>query len=88
VALLAQLHGVTCVPHAWSSDILLAATLHFNAAISNGGVFVEFCVSENPLRKDLVREPFTIENGYLSVPETPGLGVELNEKTVKKFKDR
>lgn len=86
VAFIARQYGVPCIPHAWSSDILLAATLHINAAIPNGGIIQEFCVSERPLRKDLAKEAIQQEDGYVSVPENPGLGVELDEDTVDKFR--
>jgi L-alanine-DL-glutamate epimerase-like enolase superfamily enzyme len=86
VAFISQLNGVICIPHAWSSDILLAATLHINAAIPNGGIFQEFCVSGRPLRKDLAKNPIKVKNGYISVPEIAGLGVELNEDTIDNFR--
>lgn len=86
VASIAQQYGIPCIPHAWSSDILLAATLHVNAAIPNGGILQEFCVSERPLRKDLVKKPIRQEDGYISIPEKPGIGVELNEDTVETYR--
>ena len=85
-ASIAAQYGVACIPHAWSSDILLAATLHVNASMPNGGVFQEFCVSERPLRKDLVKNPIQQIDGYINVPEGPGLGVELNEDTVNNYR--
>ncbi len=85
-ASIAEQHGVACIPHAWSSDILLAATLHANAAIPNGGILQEFCVSGRPLRKDLVKTPIQQIDGWLTVPEKPGLGVDLNEDTVNTYR--
>ena len=86
VAFISQMFEIPCVPHAWSSDILLAATLHINASIPNGGIFQEFCLSGRPLRKDLVREPLQLQDGCLVVPEKAGLGIELNEDTVDKYR--
>ena len=34
---------------------------------------------------DIVFNTPKIENGFLEVPEGPGLGVELNEKAIKKY---
>ena len=30
--------------------------------------------------RDLIRKPFVFSDGWLEVPDTPGLGIELNEK--------
>ena len=38
-----------------------------------------------PLTDDLAVNPPRYENGYLYPPEGNGLGIELNEKVVKKF---
>ncbi len=86
VALIAKQYGIACIPHAWSSDILLAATLHVNASIPNGGILQEFCLSGRPLRKDLTKIPIQQKDGYISIPDRPGLGVELNEETIKNFR--
>ncbi|MBS3819693.1 mandelate racemase/muconate lactonizing enzyme family protein [bacterium] len=86
VAFIAQQHNIPCIPHAWSSDVLLASTLHVNAVIPNGGILQEFCVSEKPLRKELAKEPIQQKNGYITIPKKPGLGIELNEETVETFR--
>jgi D-galactarolactone cycloisomerase len=39
----------------------------------------------NPLREELLREPFKVENGYLIPPEKPGLGIELDQEAVQRF---
>jgi L-alanine-DL-glutamate epimerase-like enolase superfamily enzyme len=35
--------------------------------------------------RDIVLKTPKIENGFLEVPEGPGLGVELNEETMKRY---
>jgi len=35
---------------------------------------------------DLLAEPFQVENGYITVPQKPGLGIELDEDAVKRFR--
>jgi L-alanine-DL-glutamate epimerase-like enolase superfamily enzyme len=73
------------VPHAWSTDILVAATLHVLAANPQESL-LEFCVSNSPLKRDLLLEPFDIDkDGFVKVPEKPGLGIELNEEIIEKF---
>jgi L-alanine-DL-glutamate epimerase-like enolase superfamily enzyme len=75
IALLAQLENMLCVPHAWSTAVCIAASIHLVASIPNGK-YVEFQI-ENPLNTELLAEPFEIKDGYIEVPVKPGLGIEL-----------
>ncbi len=85
IAWMAFDRGVMFVPHAWSTDILVAATLQLLAAIPQESL-LEFCVSSSPLKRDLLLEPFSIDReGFVRVPEKPGLGIELNEEILEKF---
>jgi L-rhamnonate dehydratase len=74
-----------CVPHAWKSGILVAASLHFAATLPEIP-FVEYTVAESPLRRDLVRSDVQVVNGIARVPQTPGLGVEVNEEIVERYR--
>lgn len=77
--------GKLLIPHAWTSDVLTAASLHLNAYQANP-VFQEFCTNDTPLSRDLVVNPLRLEtDGTLKVPMTPGLGVELNEEVVSRY---
>lgn len=84
IASLAHDSNVLCVPHAWKTDILLSATLHLVATLPRIP-FVEFCVSKSPLRKELVLEPLQVDNGFVRIPQKPGLGIELNEAAIKRY---
>ena len=42
-------------------------------------------MSDSPLRHELTRERFEVKDGYVSVPEGPGLGVTIDEETVENF---
>ncbi|MDR7555483.1 MAG: mandelate racemase/muconate lactonizing enzyme family protein [Armatimonadota bacterium] len=85
IAGLAAARGVTVLPHCWSTDILVAATLHFVSVLPECP-YLEYCVLETPLRRELVREPIRARGGFVEVPEGPGLGVEVNEETVARFR--
>ena len=37
---------------------------------------------------DLIVDPLVIENGYVRVPEGPGLGVELDEDALERYRVR
>ena len=36
-------------------------------------------------RKDLLKEPLMVKNGYIDVPNKPGFGIELNEEAFKHY---
>jgi L-alanine-DL-glutamate epimerase-like enolase superfamily enzyme len=74
-----------CVPHAFRTGVLVAACLHLIAAIPNSA-FLEFSVTDSALRRELLQEPFKVVNGQVAVPTKPGLGIEINEKTVTAFR--
>ena len=86
IAAMASAWNITCVPHSFSSAIALMSNLHFSASIPNS-MFQEFDRNYNPLREELLTEPVRInKDGYIDLPDKPGLGVELNEATVKKYR--
>jgi galactonate dehydratase len=45
-----------------------------------------YAVSPSDLRRQLVREPLTAVGGTVPVPTSPGLGVELNEEAVARYR--
>jgi L-alanine-DL-glutamate epimerase-like enolase superfamily enzyme len=82
---LADLNNRLCIPHSWISDLLTAASLHLNAFMRRS-VFQEFNVTSGPMSRDLCHNPLQLEDGFLSVPQGPGLGVEVNEATIEKYR--
>ncbi|MFN8489600.1 MAG: galactonate dehydratase [Caldilineaceae bacterium] len=85
IAALAEANYVSVAPHNPLSCVLTAACVQVDAAIHN------FAVQEYPgdeyetPKRDLVKEPLKREGGYLLLPTTPGLGIELNEEAVKHY---
>jgi L-alanine-DL-glutamate epimerase-like enolase superfamily enzyme len=82
---MAERANVLVIPHSWSSDLLTAASLHLNA-FQRRAVFIEFNTSQGPLSREMIKEPLRMEDGYLTVPDAPGLGVEVNEEVIEKFR--
>ena len=82
---MAERANVLVIPHSWSSDLLTAASLHLNA-FQRRAVFVEFNTSQGPLSRAMVRQPLQMVDGYVAVPSGPGLGVEVNEETLEKYR--
>jgi L-rhamnonate dehydratase len=82
----AELAGVDVCPHAWLTDLLSAASLHVNAWLPRS-LFLEYNVSENPMLRQIIRNPVTMDDqGMIPVPQGPGLGIEIDEQAVDKFR--
>ena len=93
IATLAVTFGVQCLPHVWGSGIATAAGLHVLATLPPSPhtanpiapynePLLEWDSTTNPLRTDLLTEPFVLEDGALRVPTGPGLGVTVNDDTL------
>lgn len=85
IAELAQRHGIDCVPHAWLTGLLKAASLHLNAYLINS-LFLEYNVASSSLLNNLCHPSFRMANSEIPIPDGPGLGVEVDEKLVKKYR--
>jgi len=84
IAATAAAHGVPISFHTWGDGVALAASVHLSAAIYEC-IVMELDYTHNPLREELLREPFKLVNGCLCPPEKPGLGVELNPEALQRF---
>jgi L-alanine-DL-glutamate epimerase-like enolase superfamily enzyme len=76
--------GVQVVPHSWSSAINSAAALHVLAAAPNARLF-ELKPDRSPMQHELVEVPFEQRDGVVPVPDAPGLGIEVDEATVRRY---
>jgi L-rhamnonate dehydratase len=85
IADLATRKQIDCVPHAWLTDLLKAASLHLNAYTMNS-LFLEYNVSSASLLNTLCQEPIRMVDGYVPIPTGPGLGVEIDESVVERFR--
>jgi L-alanine-DL-glutamate epimerase-like enolase superfamily enzyme len=86
IAALAQAHHLMVAPHAFAGAVLLAASLHFSAAIPNG-LALEFDQNPNGLRDELLKEPIRIDgDGMIKLREQPGLGIELDRGAVERYR--
>jgi L-alanine-DL-glutamate epimerase-like enolase superfamily enzyme len=74
-----------CVNHSYKTGVNVAASLHFLAALPQSHYF-EYCVEPGALRQTLTKQRFPIVGGDVAVPEEPGLGVELDEEVVQKYR--
>ena len=82
---LAEAAGRRCVPHCFSTGINLAASLHWMASCAHGDL-VEYCLRESPLMRKLVRNLPPLIDGRVPVPAGPGLGIELDEAIIERYR--
>ncbi|MGH3115027.1 MAG: mandelate racemase/muconate lactonizing enzyme family protein, partial [Gaiellaceae bacterium] len=81
--------GRRFTPHTWTNGIGLLANLHLAAGVG-GGPFVEYPYDPpgwTPARRDfMLAEPLRPDgDGFLAVPDRPGLGVELDEEALRRY---
>ena len=93
ISILAQSFGIEVNPHVWGSAVAQSASIHFIASLpeTNHSLFarqpiLEYDQSDHPFRKELLKTPIKITNGYVPVQTSPGLGIEVNNEIIKKYK--
>jgi galactonate dehydratase len=84
IAALADAHYVTVAPHNPCGPLATAVNVHF-AASTHNFLILEYHADDEGPRREIVNEPIKLVNGYLEIPETPGLGVDLNIEALEKY---
>jgi len=85
IADMANVYHVPVAPHVvFSSPLNAVITVHTCASIPNFLISESMGPQRMELYKDMLKPNVLPENGYLKVPERPGLGVELNEDSLSK----
>lgn len=86
IATLAADHGLPVANHGFTTYINVCAALHWLNSIPNA-LIAEFVTQENTtLRESLTRQKFRATNGYLEIPQEPGLGIDLDEEALARFR--
>jgi galactonate dehydratase len=78
VAAMAEAKHVKVIPHNPLSPVSTAACVQLDACIPNFAL-QEYTGESEPPKSDLLVTPLELVDGYLIVPDGPGLGIELNE---------
>ena len=79
-------HGIGFMHHHAAGPVSFLGCVHSAAATENF-MWLEHHAVDKPDWENLVTglEKPIVQDGYVTVPETPGLGVELNEEVVEKY---
>ncbi|PPQ38820.1 mandelate racemase/muconate lactonizing enzyme family protein [Rhodopila globiformis] len=83
IAAMAQPHAVAIAPHNYNSTLVgLAATVHLSALIPNFWI-AECFINLQPACDAIAAAPLTVHEGFVDLPTTPGLGIELDVERLR-----
>ena len=84
IAAMAEPHYVAVSPHNFNSTVLAqAATVHVAATMPNFLIAECFVAFIEQGRQ--IAQPLEIKEGYIALPEAPGLGVEIDEAALARY---
>jgi len=86
VARMAELFGKECTPHISGSGIGYLYMMHFVSAIPNAGTYHEFKGFNKELPLTCSTSSLSSDNGVVTVPSGPGLGIEIDPQYISKHK--
>jgi L-alanine-DL-glutamate epimerase-like enolase superfamily enzyme len=84
IGAIASAFNLRLAPHLWSGAPAFAAGLHL-AASQSAGFILEYSLGHNPMLHDLVDERFPVEDGMLTIPDRPGLGITIREDFLQTY---
>ena len=79
IAAMADTYYIPFAPHNPSGPVACAASLQLAACTTNFSI-LEIMYSDVPWRKDVTNESLHYEDGFIDIPDKPGLGIEINEE--------
>jgi galactonate dehydratase len=78
IAAMAEASYVMVAPHNPMGPLATVVNVHFAATTPNF-LILEYHPDDTSPRKDMLKEPLMVKDGYIPLPTKPGWGVELNE---------
>lgn len=85
VARMCEQQKRTVNAHAWSTAIITAASLHLSMITPAARVF-ELKPLENPMQHELPDAPIWHKNGAIRASDAPGLGIDIRESVLQKYR--
>jgi len=83
IGVMAEAYSIQVAPHNPNGPIGTAATMHVCATLPNFE-FLEM-MNDVPYRTEVSNEKLEIVDGYLTVPDTPGLGIDFDPEECAKY---
>ena len=86
IAEYADLHGITMAPHGTANGVLgLGALVQVSATLPNNFIAFEYTHGDPEWWNDIVEGLPPIENGMITVPDRPGMGVEIVPERAQRY---
>ena len=76
VAAMAEVYNAQMAPHLYAGPIEWAANIQYAASIPN--ILMCECI-ETPFHDQLIKGSIRVEDGFITPPSTPGLGIDVDE---------
>jgi L-alanine-DL-glutamate epimerase-like enolase superfamily enzyme len=81
---LAAVYGLPVALHSWGTAVSIMAGIHMASVMPNCAI-TEYNFTQHPLNDLLLVEPIRVEDGHVTPPRTPGLGLKFEEAWVDKY---
>ena len=86
IAAYAHDRGVPVANHGFTTYINVAAALHWLNSIPNALICEFVAEEETHLREAITKQKIRAHDGYLTPPQEPGLGIDLDEEAVARYR--
>lgn len=84
IGAMAEAYHVAMAPHNYNSTTIgLAATLHAAVGMANF-IITEYFVNFEEVGQEIAQETFTVEDSFITLPNKPGLGIDLDEEALRR----
>lgn len=80
IAAIAEISNAEMAPHLYAGPVEWAANIHFATSIPN---FLICETIDTPFHRALINHSIKIENGFITPPTAPGLGIDFNEELAR-----
>ena len=86
IAALAWDRGLPVANHGFTTYVNVTAALHWLNSIPNALICEFVAEEETNLRESITRQKLRAKDGYLEIPQEPGLGIDLDEAALDKYR--
>jgi len=89
---MAHAFGIRVNPHTWGTPIAIAASLQLLAVLPDNPPalypippMLEYDLTEHGIREAMMTDSLRPKGGMISIPEGPGLGIDVDREIIKRF---
>ncbi|MBB2974217.1 mandelate racemase/muconate lactonizing enzyme family protein [Mesorhizobium sp. RMAD-H1] len=87
IGAIASAFNLRLAPHLWAGAPCFFAGLHVCAA-SPASFIIEYSLGANPMLHDLMEDDVSVRDGFIEIPDRPGLGLTIAETVLATYAQR